>query len=548
MTSGAVVFFYEGESQPFSVIDALSAPVIGLAALPDRKMVLALGQDGSCAVITHSQRIRLFETNGFPIASISFDTEQRLLWIETIDGSFSIFGLASSALITRTTLPFDIEPIWRSRSMSIVSGLNSFRIGSQTIWFRAIDVSEIVTLQAKTCMGEMRVLHRALTDPASPVSPCLIGPEHSCTFFYAPHLFVSSDPATASPTVTGVHYLASVLISRALGATVTPLHPSAVVDFLPGLAHFLFSETQEIQIAAIEAAAAAVSSISPAHAVRWTRPHARSNGERLLIAMTAAVFPSYVDNDLHESLFRFLCQTSESEALPRSLALIILIVGRDVWSKFQKKRKLFTRATRILLSGKCLPVFRQIFSLVCAAEQEAFVASIKEVLSDGPSLEEARALCALITDVAFDNRSVFGARGSLELARISVQYGAFAEVAEQELRRHISAFRNVALEGETLAIGTADGWLYTFRKRKKESYVRVCNGAIDCVSIGPGNWTLAVSVQEAVAKVVPVAKGRTFGLRERVLALDVDDWNAGCEIVWNGPDAGDVIIRRVYPK
>jgi hypothetical protein len=407
-----------------------------------------------------------------------------------------------------------------------------------------IDVGEIVTLQARTCVGEMRLLHRALTlgggDVRAP-SLCLIGPASSCTFFYRPYRLIAHGTAAA------VHYLASVLIGRALDTPASPVHPSVIADFLPGLAPFLFAEIQEIQSAAIEAAATAVHFISPTHVLQWygrkqvSGP--QSDAETLLFAMIAAVLASSVCSECHEQLFRFICQISESESLPRSLALVILLVGRDVWGKFQSKHKFFAKVARLLFAGRCLPLVQPLYSCVCVSDQETFFASVREILSESPTSEEGRALCSLISALALSHRSVFGARGSLELAKIAAGYAGFAEFAEQELARHAAAFRNVASDGESLAIGTADGWLYTFRKRKQMLETKICDGAIDCVSIGPGNWALALSLQQSVAKVVPFAKVGIIRPKERVIKIDVSEWNAECEIVWRGPDAGDVSIR-----
>jgi hypothetical protein len=244
------------------------------------------------------------------------------------------------------------------------------------------------------------------------------------------------------------------------------------------------------------------------------------------------------------ALFRLLCQISDSESLPRSLALIVLLIGREVWAKFQSRRRLFVRATRLLLAGRCLPVFQQVYSLACAAEQDAFLASVREIVAEGPAPEEGRALCGLISAMAFDNPSVFGARGSLELARIAAGCPALAEFAERELTGHVAAFPNVASDGDALAIATVDRWLHAFRKRRPTLEVKICSGAIDCVSIGPGKWAIPVSPQEGIAKVVCLARGGILRPRERVIEFDVEEWNEVCKIIWAGPEAADVSIRK----
>jgi hypothetical protein len=188
------------------------------------------------------------------------------------------------------------------------------------------------------------------------------------------------------------------------------------------------------------------------------------------------------------------------------------------------------------------------YSLVYATEQDAFLTSIRDIFSDNLTLDECQAICRLITSVAFNNRSVFGPRGALELAKIAAQHSGFAEIAEQELVRHIEMFQNVVKDGDSLVIGTIDGWIYAFKKRKMQLEVKVCEGAIDCVSIGPGNWVLAISLQGAIGKVIPLAKVGLFRPKERIIQINVDEWNDGCEIVWQGPEADDVIVRPTKGK
>jgi hypothetical protein len=218
-----------------------------------------------------------------------------------------------------------------------------------------------------------------------------------------------------------------------------------------------------------------------------------------------------------------------------------------VWGKFQSKRKLFARITRFFLLDKWIPVVRQVYLVACAMEQDAFLGSIREILADNPTTEEGRALCALVSAVAFNNPFAFGARGSLELAKIAATSSAFAEFAEQELERHVHAFGTVESKGDVLAIGTTDGWLYTFKKRKPMLELKICDGSIDWVSIGPEMWTLVVSLQDAVGKVVPLTKAGILRPRNRVIAIDVEEWNAGCEIVW-GSEPGEVSIKRVLTE
>jgi hypothetical protein len=541
--SGSVHFFWDDRSSPFALIDALSAPIVGLVPLPDacyRQCLLALGSDGSCALLTQSRLLRLFDINGFPIVRVYAEASQSLIVLETIDATFSVFSEQNSHALAQLSVPLSNAPLlWSSREIHISNGVSNLRFNRQGIWIRVIDVAEVITFQAKTCVGEIRLLAQALEcRDQRKVGCCFVGVHQSCTLFWPSQSVDARAALSASHSVAALHYLSLVLIARALDTQSTAPAPESIAAILPGLTPFVFSQSAEIQTAAIEACASALNCVSTNLAKAWSESvtpstAARSDAESLLFAMIAAVAASAIPRELHLPLLHFLWHVCESDALPRSLALVVLLIGRDVWSKVAKR--LSTPITRFVMLENCLPMVRHLYTLVCGSDQVMFVTAIRDLLSENLTADELRALCQLITAVALDTRSVFGPRGSLELARIAARGAAFADAAEPELAKHVAAFPSVANDGESLVIGTPDGWVYAFQRRKLQFEGKVCQSAIDCVSIGPGNWAFVLSTQDAVGRLVPITKA---GRKPREVAggLDVSRWRRGCEIVWEGPE------------
>jgi 6-phosphogluconolactonase (cycloisomerase 2 family) len=121
-----------------------------------------------------------------------------------------------------------------------------------------------------------------------------------------------------------------------------------------------------------------------------------------------------------------------------------------------------------------------------------------------------------------------------------------ADIADTLLAKHISECQSVARSDDSLAIGTPDGKVHLFRKRKHLQFA-VFQAPVDIVAIdSTGRYVAALSYGSGQVRKIEVPTNGFSTEKITVVGEIKHDRDVRYEIAW-GPD-GNVVVGRVLSE
>jgi hypothetical protein len=296
----------------------------------------------------------------------------------------------------------------------------------------------------------------------------------------------------------------------------------------------MFAADLRVQTEATVAVAHLIGTISRPEALRISGTLAETS-DRFLLAFTAI----YADNLAPEKrgkLFQFLCERAEIDHPSASLAVIILIIGIDVWGS-----QVIARIMKLLITKSFLPLVTQLFNAFASTEFGLVVEGAKFLIMESRDKEIVRRVFEIITVVSVQHESLIGARGTRAIAMIAAQVPGIGEIAESCLAVHAEMFRNVAKFDKILLIGDEEGTISVFRRGKLVLQKQLFVCPITMISIDPnGKVAVAMAAQSRELKKFDIPTNGHF-CEPVVLPNVMDCWDNGITIGWEG---SKVVLHR----
>jgi hypothetical protein len=563
--SDGTCYFFNGSGSSTHRSVLLSA-VVGIVFLPAaftghiQPYLLAIGADGSCALIVYTKVSLTYLTNGFPVVAVFADFHQHFLVVETVDGLFTTYNMVvpDPLGLNSYRLPA-IEKLWSVNTFESNDGsavVNELRIGSSSAYFTLIRLDAHLRAMANSPQPWDRHLEflYLLMNPASNPRPLiqlsyvLIGANNSFTFFYPPYRFSGPTVFQASASQAAMHLKAYCLLVDHFKVEFGLFKgdaASAMLDILPSLIDLMFTENAQIQATAMTACASAIGCISESQAKiaheRLVGPM-QSISDVFVLGTIFVSHPGLFAQGEREVLTLRLLDIAAWPNCTGSLAIILLLKGLADW--ILPPKKLFTMLLKIMgrREVELDPLCMQLLSLQAGLQPVAFIESVREVVDEAPSLENAKKMFRLLTEVSTHNRSI-GTQGTLAMMLMTLKHKALCDLAERELVLHCKAMTNVVQNMDSIAIGMSDGKVHVFLKKKGPIVTELFNAAVDVVSIGPrGSCIAAISYDVMESRMFQMPKNGS-DVTGAVQVRQLQNENVPSTILWKGPNEWTVVAK-----
>jgi hypothetical protein len=254
--------------------------------------------------------------------------------------------------------------------------------------------------------------------------------------------------------------------------------------------------------------------------------------EHVLLAIIAIRRPELVPEDRRSESVAFLLSLARSSRTAASLAMVLLIIGRDHWIRADS-----TVAVHIMhlwLTHDAFDDAKPLLLDFAARAPAVFLDAVRDV-AHLIGVDTARRLCELVDAVAFAGGGRgLGARASLAIAEIAVECPGLAGVANETIEKHAKCLRSVAREGTMTVVGLESGIVHVFRRNRRVGEVRLVDGPIEIVSVAPGErraGAVSLGKQKLFSFAVP-SPGilRRKGMNPQAAVVQQADANG--QIVW----------------
>lgn len=517
-SNGCLYYFTTQGGGPIEKIQCCTSSIIGIAILPKlyqhKPALIAVGEDGSCALVTVAGVNVQYAGNQLPTTSVRIDENQEILMIGKSDRSFLYYDLNSILPFNISMLPCkDSIVLWSSIEMKAsvnVQSLNCFRIGQSSVFFSLIDVakyssdpSTIFNLLSPIDKSKsMDNLSKQLDDDN--MSFLLLGIKLVPTFFYQMFRLQGQSCFECSPYNAVVHFLSYQMLGKMLNYDIKPLNKS-VSGYVSILTQLLFVDNEKIQKTSLYLCADAIGTITRSQCdeiitkyIQFIKVDNIAEYDMFLLGIIIVSFSDLIPNEFVFPVFDYMKRQAYSMHVSKDLAIIILIDGIDAWVPIcQTEQNVFKMLLPIILRNTKEKKINEIFYLAAAARVKPFFDSVLFQFDEFITPTYAKSLILFVSQVALSNKDLVGPLGSRFIAHVGSEFRHIQYITTDVLDLHSKRLKNVEISNDILLIGTQDGSIFVYEKGKFIFSKRLFSQPISAVSIGPGDeFAVAVSTIE----------------------------------------------------
>ncbi|EAY00415.1 hypothetical protein TVAG_114190 [Trichomonas vaginalis G3] len=507
---GTVSFYFDISETPIRTIDALASSIESFIRLPikigGRESVLAVGEDGSIALIKWTDIIVRYPGFNTKVLEVYFYEQQSFLIVKYSSGEYFVYSLKSSDIIDCLSVApplaqkfypseecfeettFSLETIDVGRSSQVIARL---RLDSE------LDDSNSKILQAKY------IIFRLLL-PGVPVKNTPPGISDKCgsnlvfygdspgtiTLFYKNQALTGHHIFESSEDIAGMHFIAWTILSTSFSFTKPRYSPDYNGSyFLPLLSQLINHKSQHIRDTASLACANSMMATPISTAQNIVTPfisnrHPMTETEKFLLSMVFVAQPDTLPSSFLLNLFDFLVSKMKSNSEEGYLSTVILLNGFDLWEKTTNTNDLLLKIMREMVSHQRHQHVNTIFAIVSGIHFQEFFQSFDKIVDENVTVANGnivlKRLFELTNRVSFSGVDMIGAPATLRIAYVGSKYPKLAQVVAEELARATLTNRCVSV-CQNVCIVAVNGTCYVFRNCSFEFSVQLTETPISAL-------------------------------------------------------------------
>lgn len=538
--NGNISFYSENNSTPYKTIIGLTCPIIGFAHLPEklneRQLFIAIGKNGSFALIIHNDIYRYFANDEIPILQVFYKKELQYIVIRRLDNVYVTYELyQSNPIFISLCLSNDSELIWESTEFCFNKNenisANVVKYGLNQILFNIIDLSkfnnnnrnqllnriieqlygfkiskdEFKTVQKSYSLttNKERINQRNLNtidflENEGFMYFALLGKNNKPIFFYKKYSINYNHSLLASQNVATIHYLSKVIM---IGSVNEEKHP----ELLLFICKYLSSdELQKLVNSAYQECENLIGSINENTAKTLIKSIDLSTNkicDLFLLSIILIQYPQLLSNNLHQKLYLFLVSFEKYNNDLSNLSFLILlqsfpilssIVGSDAnifydlikFSKFEKP-----------------PSLQSVFSFLAISEFNSYFSAVNSIITNTNSIDEIKRILSLTTKIAVSSPEFNSGIFTLKMINLIENKKSIISLVDKEFENQCKYLPYITKASKYIIIGMNNGILYVYIDFKFSFTIHLFNSAIAKVLIGPdSHYCSALSIEESKAK------------------------------------------------
>ena len=586
--TGVVSFFWAEKQTPTSEAIALNSPIVAFVKFSltnaGRDLLIALGEDGSCAIFKFVEVIQLYPSTGMSILNVHVLKNQELIIITRADFSVSVYSLNDIEPVTLLTqVPEGAEEIYPALYKHIqlknVATLD-LSFGKSDFYYSAISLTGTAqlndTIMMKNNFAQQYSMFLSMLQPIDKsksmeslkdmfqtdfdaiasstsllncdtdkldLSFVLIGDQNVPTFFYPLYTISGLNIYDSSPYISALHFLGSRILGKLLHHSKSTIK-IVESNFVEAMVRFMESSDQMIQHFAARSCANAPNTIRMPKAQEImeqfkdiTTLDYLDASDIILISIVYVKDPNLVPQQFHKKLLSILLKLSLESTPIASLALIIIIDGYNYWANVcGSKMSLMNSICARMLTYQRPQHVVTTFAICASNDDQSFFRVLAQFIHDeetdlSPELFITR-LFSLTTSVAFANKHVIGSMASLFIAKVGNDSPRLRKIVNEELKKHAQSFPTVAMQKKFLLIGTNDGYVTLFKDGSLSYTKKIFSTPVTRVYIGPQEIACcAVSRDEKKAVVFTTKYSGILQKHPKILQT----LESGPQILWTSP-------------
>lgn len=553
LSNGNVCFFWDTGGGPCIQTHVMNVPIIAIVPVPDcyfgRPYLVAIGENGACVLMNWNKVVTCFLTNGFPIMSINYKSDEGLIGIETMDGAFSYYSFRQPSPVSVLTRPASSLTIWR-RSWSVCGkgtfANNLIRIQNSCSYFGVCDIMRVrkerESPESNTTRLFMREIlrsvnrRRIIERQTEYFSLVPLGANNTATLFFPFYQITGPSVLEASPYTATLYFLACRCVARmVLDEDVRVFLRAAysrIGTFLPVLIQLLNVDDLELKALIVSECVKALSFIKQQDFVGLASNV--SEPDEFLLSILFVIDSSRVESSCHEKLIVFLLEAARRTDATRYLALVLLLHGFESWCNIGSRDRvgLFTFILESFFEQSVTKEMEDVLVSRAGQSVNIFFEAIAKIASDS-RFDKAR-ISKLCSRVSLENENV-GSDGTYLMALLAETSAQMAKFLSDELSDHSQRLHNVAKQNKFLLIGKNDGCLAIFKNAKRVYIGKLFEHKIDIVSLGPKEkWAVAVCFAEKEMKQFCIAG--MFKTKLKHITVTAIEPTSDFEITWTSEE------------
>lgn len=479
---------------------SISSSIISFAPTPffvnGSRRFIAIGADGSLCLFNLSDSKTNYLGQHFRINQIFVNEAHCLIFVQYEDKSVLVFNLESPDPINIISIiPGGCVKIWSNSSTVITDELSSLGYtnvyGSEIVFnvynfAKNTEPMENNELFTKEAMELFDILGYKQKEGKAKKSLILIGANNIPSFLYAPFAINESNLNEASPFIVVIFEMACSIITRITGIPRKNLGYD-YVNCLPYLTQMIFKSPPEISNNAVLLLLNVIPNAKPqdyaqmiSYLITRDDPLKFEDHEQLLLAIIATFNEQLVPPYFLKPLFKILQKFSWEESNAKHVAFSLMTDGMKTWCKGYSPVQYYEFLIKALANDNTSVLAMMVVH--CAyIDFLSFLQAFKNVfikqIVDGQVYPQ---MISLITNASLICENE-GTHGTLLMAKLMSDFNL--PLMDQHLEMHRSFFKNMDMKDEIIAIGTCDGLLSVFTKKKFDYDIHLFSRPISHVKI-----------------------------------------------------------------
>ena len=520
--NGNVSIFNQKTGVLFLQIPAVSSSVIGFAPTPffvnGSRRILAVGEDGSLCLFNLSDSKLNYLGQHFKVDHIFVNEAHYLIFVQYEDNSVLVFNLETPDPIEVISfVPNNATKIW-SNSSTVVKGeqssLGYTNTSGSEIIFSVYDFSlDYTSLEnnesfAKEAEKFINILNCKQSEEEQEKSIVLIGTNRVPTLFYGPFAVTGYNAKCASPFTIVVLEIACLIIAR-IACIRKKSAAFNYIDCLPYLTQMVFKSQPEIANNASKLILTIIPNAKPndyirmiSYLIKQDDPTKFEEHEQLMLVIAATANKQLVPVSFLKPLFKILQKLSWENKEVKNVAFSLMTDGIKTWIDGYPAVHYYEFLIKALIDDDA-SIYTTMVVHCANADFSSFLQAFKSVfikrLAEGQNCTQMISLIANASLRCGDE----GTKGSLLMAKLMSEYNI--SLFEQHLEMQKSFFDGIDICGDIMAIGTCDGVISVFNKKKFDYDINLFNKGITHVKIIP-DFIVVCSVHEMSCAVLSITK------------------------------------------
>lgn len=572
--NGEVSFFFDKNEHPIRTVEALASSIIDFVILPfkigGRESVLAIGEDGSIALIKWMDIVLRYPGFNNKVLEIYYLEEQSLLIIKYSNGEYLTFGLKNSDIVDiLVNAPEQAKKFYpvSEQSEEKPFSLERIRFGSSTQIIARLrldldaDDNDIKIQQAKYIVFRLMLSGVSVKNaPPNVDENCgsnlvILGESpNTMTFFYEKMTLRGPQVFESSENVSGIHFIAWSILSSSFTFNKPRFNPdSNGPHFLPLLAQLITHRSSTIRQTSSLACANAMmaTNMTTAQSIVTTfigDEHELNDNDKFLLSMVLVAQPDTLPSTFFSVLYNFLVRKMHENNESGDLATVILLNGFDIWQKSMNSSDLLLVIMREMVIHDHQAHVNTIFEIVSGVHASAFFQSMDKTVEENWSLPNGfatiRRLFDLTINVSFSEVDMLGAPAALRIALVGSKYPKLAQIVSEEIAKIALTNKCVAI-GQNVTVIAVRGTCYVFRNCSYEFNLQITDSPITSLVLDSASEKCAAISNESSEIIVFLTRTKKeslLGAKKPVIEKRYEVMRANDVSAEFGQD-GNIIIK-----